>query len=105
MFRTALVKSARAAAPRTISRPLAIARPVTSRFTPTIFQAVRCYSAAAGLGKDEVEGRIVDLMKQFDKVIILSRLDELKELSLTTVIGYRCNKGIFLLALIPPSPI
>lgn len=30
--------------------------------------AIRYYSASAGLGKDEVEGRIKDLMKNFDKV-------------------------------------
>ena len=33
------------------------------------FQAVRCYSAAASLGKDEIEGRIMDLLKNFDKVM------------------------------------
>ena len=28
----------------------------------------RCYSAPAGLSKDEVEGRIMDILKNFDKV-------------------------------------
>lgn len=71
MFRTVLLKSARAAAPRLskISRPLAIARPATYQIYPTIFQTARCYSAAAGLAKPEVESRIVDLLLQFDKVI------------------------------------
>jgi hypothetical protein len=32
------------------------------------FQAVRCYAASAGLSKDEVTGRIMDLLKNFDKV-------------------------------------
>jgi NADH dehydrogenase (ubiquinone) 1 alpha/beta subcomplex 1 len=32
------------------------------------FQAVRCYAASAGLSKDEVQGRILDLLKNFDKV-------------------------------------
>ena len=39
-----------------------------SQFAPSAFQAARCYSAAAGLQKPEVEGRIVDLLKNFDKV-------------------------------------
>lgn len=104
MFRTAILRSARAATPRTISRPLAIARPVATRFTPTIFQAVRCYSAAAGLSKTEVEGRIVDLMKQFDKVITLPWLDELEVLRLIIVTGYRSIKGIFAHARITPNP-
>jgi hypothetical protein len=29
---------------------------------------MRCYSAPAGLSKAEVEGRIIDLLKNFDKV-------------------------------------
>jgi hypothetical protein len=52
-----------------------MARPVarTSFFqpkqtSPTYFQAVRCYAASAGLSKDEVTGRIMDLLKNFDKV-------------------------------------
>ena len=75
MFRTALLRSARSAAAQAVRSSSAIARPVaqssfvsTSRFAPSAFQAVRCYSAAAGLGQAEVEGRIVDLLKNFDKV-------------------------------------
>lgn len=70
MFRTSLLRAARSAAPRTIVRLAAIAPPVQSqsRFAPAAFQAVRCYSAAAGLTKDEVTGRIVDLLRNFDKV-------------------------------------
>jgi hypothetical protein len=53
-----------------------MARPVarTSFFQPkqitppTYFQAARCYSASAGLSQDEVTGRIMDLLKNFDKV-------------------------------------
>jgi hypothetical protein len=52
-----------------------MARPIarTSLFqpkqtSPTYFQAVRCYAASAGLSKDEVTGRIMDLLKNFDKV-------------------------------------
>jgi NADH dehydrogenase (ubiquinone) 1 alpha/beta subcomplex 1 len=75
MFRTALLRSAHSAASQAVRTSGAIARPVApsslvtkSRFAPTAFQAARCYSAAAGLSKPEVEGRIVDLLKNFDKV-------------------------------------
>jgi NADH dehydrogenase (ubiquinone) 1 alpha/beta subcomplex 1 len=30
--------------------------------------AVRCYASASGLGQEEVTGRILDLLKNFDKV-------------------------------------
>lgn len=44
-----------------------IARP--AQFAPRFaYQGVRLYSAPAGLNKDEVEGRIVNLLKNFDKV-------------------------------------
>lgn len=50
-------------------RPAAPSSFVTkSKFAPSAFQAIRCYSADAGLSKTEVEGRIVDLLKNFDKV-------------------------------------
>jgi acyl carrier protein len=39
------------------------------------FQAVRCYAASAGLSKDEVTGRIMDLLKNFDKVTDASKLN------------------------------
>ncbi|KAL2072243.1 hypothetical protein VTL71DRAFT_11586 [Oculimacula yallundae] len=81
MFRTALLRSARSASRQVSQKSGAIARPATqssllsqSRFAPSAFQAVRCYSAAAGLGKPEVEGRIVDLLKNFDKVTDPSKL-------------------------------
>jgi hypothetical protein len=52
-----------------------MARPVArssffqpKQITPTYFQAARCYSASAGLSQDEVTGRIMDLLKNFDKV-------------------------------------
>ncbi|EKD15050.1 acyl carrier protein [Drepanopeziza brunnea f. sp. 'multigermtubi' MB_m1] len=75
MFRTALLSSVRGATRQVAQKSGAIARPAAqsyifsqSRFAPSAFQAVRCYSAAAGLSKTEVEGRIVDLLKNFDKV-------------------------------------
>lgn len=52
---------------------------------------MRCYSAAAGLGKPEVEGRIVDLLKNFDKVRGWNEC--LGELVLTACLGYRCFEG------------
>jgi NADH dehydrogenase (ubiquinone) 1 alpha/beta subcomplex 1 len=75
MFRTALLRSARSATSQAARGSGAIARSASasslltkSRFAPSAFEAVRCYSAAAGLAKPEVEGRIVDLLKNFDKV-------------------------------------
>jgi hypothetical protein len=38
--------------------------------TPSPYlQAVRCYAASAGLSQEEVTGRIMDLLKNFDKVM------------------------------------
>lgn len=74
MFRAAVVRSLRASVPRAVRAPAAfqirsspVARP--AQFAPRFaFQAVRSYSAPAGLNKEEVEGRIVNLLKNFDKV-------------------------------------
>jgi NADH dehydrogenase (ubiquinone) 1 alpha/beta subcomplex 1, acyl-carrier protein len=76
MFRSAIVRSLRASVPRAAvktpapfqirSSPIALRAP---QFTPCfVSQGVRCYSAPAGLNKTEVEGRIVNLLKNFDKV-------------------------------------
>jgi NADH dehydrogenase (ubiquinone) 1 alpha/beta subcomplex 1 len=75
MFRTALLRSARQAVRAAPRCQASIARPVarsslfqTKQITPSLrFQAVRCYSASAGLSNDEVVGRIMDLLKNFDK--------------------------------------
>jgi NADH dehydrogenase (ubiquinone) 1 alpha/beta subcomplex 1 len=74
MFRSAVVRSLRASVPRAVRAPATfqirsapVARP--AQFAPRFaFQAIRSYSAPAGLNKDEVEGRIVNLLKNFDKV-------------------------------------
>ena len=76
MFRTAFLRSARYAAQagaRT-QRP-AIRQALTSPFLCTriarpavSISAARCYSSASGLGQEEVTGRILDLLKNFDKV-------------------------------------
>jgi NADH dehydrogenase (ubiquinone) 1 alpha/beta subcomplex 1 len=58
-------------------RPAAPSSFVTkSQFAPSAFQTARCYSAASGLQKPEVEGRIVDLLKNFDKVRLSWRVKE-----------------------------
>ncbi|KAH9890766.1 acyl carrier protein [Xylariomycetidae sp. FL2044] len=79
MFRTAVLRTAatasRVAAARPAVRRAAAAALVPAR-TPTAasfvpasrLAAVRMYSAAAGLKKEEVEGRIVGLLSGFDKV-------------------------------------
>ncbi|KAK1993025.1 acyl carrier protein [Colletotrichum falcatum] len=76
MFRTAVLRSA-AAATRALrpavqqSAPLArrslVAPPSAFRAAPKAI-SVRMYSAAAGLNKQEVEGRIMALLQGFDKV-------------------------------------
>nr|POE77872.1 acyl carrier protein, mitochondrial [Quercus suber] len=76
MMRSAVLRSARAfaqAAPRvqrpafqsTIRTPFISQRIVTP---PTTISAVRCYASGSGLGQEEVTGRILDLLKNFDKV-------------------------------------
>ena len=41
----------------------------SSRVAPSFAaKSIRFYSAPAGLSKDEVQGRIMDLLKNFDKV-------------------------------------
>ncbi|KAK7943924.1 acyl carrier protein [Apiospora aurea] len=72
MFRTALIRTAAVAA-RAAARPVArapvsrvLAAAPTSRVAA--FKTVRMYSAAAGLKKEEVEGRIMGILSGFDKV-------------------------------------
>jgi NADH dehydrogenase (ubiquinone) 1 alpha/beta subcomplex 1, acyl-carrier protein len=87
MFRSAIVRSLRASVPRTV---LAAPRiQITSAVRPSQFvpvfnaQTLRFYSAPASLSKEEVEGRIVNLLKNFDKVCIAFRF------------GYKCKANIF----------
>jgi hypothetical protein len=79
MFRTALVRSARCIAqastraPRPAIRRAALASPFTqSRISSPVVQlaAVRGYASSSGLGQEEVTGRILDLLKNFDKVCL-----------------------------------
>ena len=74
MFRSAVVRSLRASVPRTIRASAARQIQITPAVRPSQFvpvfqsQSLRFYSAPASLSKDEVEGRIVNLLKNFDKV-------------------------------------
>lgn len=109
MFRTALLRSARGAMTQIARNSGAIARPVApsslfanSRFAPSVFQAARCYSAAASLQKPEVEGRIVDLLKNFDKV---SAVPALFGGCVDISPGYRSNEGILQLKIVPKDPL
>ena len=78
MLRTAILRSIRGAARLNVPKHSSCSRPArassflqSSHFTPIAsLQTVRCYSAPAGLAKPEVEGRIIDLLKNFDKVRI-----------------------------------
>ncbi|KAK8206737.1 mitochondrial acyl carrier protein [Zalaria obscura] len=81
MFRTALLRSARCLAQAAPRAQAPIAR---SAFPSTFVQrnaapsfsvpSIRFYSAHAGLSQEEVQGRILDLLKNFDKVSDESKL-------------------------------
>ncbi|KAJ5525079.1 Acyl carrier protein (ACP) [Penicillium frequentans] len=69
MFRSAIIRSS----------PIAVR---ASKFTPCfVNQGVRCYSAPAGLNKSEVEGRIVNLLKNFDKVSDVNKINGVSHFS------------------------
>jgi NADH dehydrogenase (ubiquinone) 1 alpha/beta subcomplex 1 len=73
MLRSAIARSLRVSVPRAVRAPVTrqIRAPAVrpSQFVPSFqAQSTRFYSAPAGLSKDEVEGRIVNLLKNFDKV-------------------------------------
>ncbi|KAF2152487.1 mitochondrial acyl carrier protein [Myriangium duriaei CBS 260.36] len=79
MLRTAVLRCARQASIR-VSRPItqSVFRPAFSLSSNAgrvaAIPSIRFYSAHAGLAKDEVEGRILDLLKNFDKVSDASKL-------------------------------
>ncbi len=76
MFRTAVLRSARTLAQAsTRAYQPAVRRPavtpfITTRISTPAFSisAVRGYASGSGLGQEEVTGRIMDLLKNFDKV-------------------------------------
>ncbi|ETN37868.1 acyl carrier protein [Cyphellophora europaea CBS 101466] len=79
MYRTAAVRALRAATRAPVLRQTPIIRQTpflqTSKVAPSFaVQSIRCYSAPAGLSKDEVQGRIMDLLKNFDKVTDESKI-------------------------------
>ncbi|KGO71684.1 Acyl carrier protein (ACP) [Penicillium italicum] len=82
MFRSAIARSLKASAPRVIKTPAPFhirSSPIAAQvpqFTPCFAQGVRLYSAPAGLSKNEAEGRIVNLLKNFDKVSDASKATE-----------------------------
>ncbi|KAI0190657.1 putative acyl carrier protein [Xylaria flabelliformis] len=75
MFRTAVLRSAILAS-RAVARPIAtrsaFAFPRAATVAPAsriaAIPAVRMYSAASGLKREEVEGRIMGILAGFDKV-------------------------------------
>lgn len=83
MFRTSLLRTASTVAARRavvpaartfVSRPAAAALRVNAKtVAPVAWKvgSVRAYSAAGGLSKEDVEGRIVGLLAGFDKVSLL----------------------------------
>lgn len=100
MFRSAVVRSLRSSMPRVPRTPASFqlrSSPVArrSQFTPAFsYQAVRLYSAPAGLQKNEVEGRIVNLLKNFDKVRLQDRKPQ-KDTNWLTLAGLRSEQGQF----------
>ncbi|MCJ1269697.1 Acyl carrier protein, mitochondrial [Lobaria immixta] len=82
MLRTALIRSARLASRAAVrtqfpaSRTLApCSFAISTHLVPSPhLHAIRCYSAPAGLTEQEVQGRILDLLKNFDKVTDASKL-------------------------------
>ncbi|OQE46674.1 hypothetical protein PENCOP_c001G07134 [Penicillium coprophilum] len=81
MFRSAIARSLKASAPRVIKTPAPFhirSSPIAAQvpqFTPCFAQGIRLYSAPAGLSKNEAEGRIVNLLKNFDKVSDASKIN------------------------------
>ncbi|KAI2602875.1 acyl carrier protein [Hypoxylon fragiforme] len=73
MFRTTLMRTA-VMASRATARPVARRALVSARavFTPAprlvAFKSVRMYSAGGAPNKEEVESRIMEILKGFDKV-------------------------------------
>ncbi|KAI9692678.1 MAG: Acyl carrier protein, mitochondrial [Bogoriella megaspora] len=81
MIRTVFFRAARTATQTAVRRPAS-----SLRFAPKTFissqhyapafacQAIRSYSSGGALNKDEITGRILDILKNFDKVQDASKL-------------------------------
>ncbi|KAK0517394.1 hypothetical protein JMJ35_000549 [Cladonia borealis] len=82
MIRAALFQSVRCASRSVVRTQLPASRAIAPclSVSSTLYtraprhSGIRCYSAPAGLSKTEVEGRIMDLLKNFDKVKDASKL-------------------------------
>jgi len=76
MLRPAALRALRAVCTTRVARQVSQVRPQaynsfirSSPVAPSIaFPSTRWYSAPSGLSKEEVQGRIMDLLKNFDKV-------------------------------------
>jgi NADH dehydrogenase (ubiquinone) 1 alpha/beta subcomplex 1 len=64
MFRTAIAKAAPSF--RVASAPLI--RPTLSFARPALTLSARGYAASAGLSKDDISSRVLEVMKTFEKV-------------------------------------
>lgn len=64
MFRTAILRSAPSF--RIATTPLI--RPALTFARPTLTLASRGYAASAGLSKDDISSRVLEVMKTFEKV-------------------------------------
>ncbi|WVR06508.1 acyl carrier protein [Kwoniella sp. DSM 27419] len=65
MFRSLPVLRSALPSLRASVAPLALARPVAQ---PATFIKARGYAAAAGLSKDDITSRVMDVLKSFEKV-------------------------------------
>jgi NADH dehydrogenase (ubiquinone) 1 alpha/beta subcomplex 1, acyl-carrier protein len=72
MFRTSLIRTAAQASRIATGARVPVARRAAVVVAPRFaaVKAVRMYSAAAGLKKEEVEGRILGILQGFDKVSV-----------------------------------
>jgi NADH dehydrogenase (ubiquinone) 1 alpha/beta subcomplex 1, acyl-carrier protein len=77
LLRRAILNTART--PRTLTRVAVI--PTLSRPAPLLFRPQRvAFSAAAGLSKEDIQARIVEVLKSFEKVT-------------PDKVGARCTRG------------
>ncbi|KAK5094009.1 mitochondrial acyl carrier protein [Exophiala xenobiotica] len=81
MFRAAAVRALRVAARPQFTQQFNLARPQVaasllqkSSAPSFVTSSIRFYSAPAGLSTEEVQGRIMDLLKNFDKVQDASKI-------------------------------
>ena len=69
MFRNAAIRAVRTfAAPKIVASRVALPRAVVSNRPAVALGLPRFYSAPASLTEEQIEGRILSLLKGFDKV-------------------------------------